>query len=795
MNIDQPASSDDQSVASRYERARVLEQAAYTNALALNSCLYPKWIDQSDSLVYAREIRTGGSTRGKEYRLVNANAATNELAFDHQVLAEALSQASGQSVDPQNLPIGQLEVNAFPSELTFKAFGQHWRFDRSLNRCEVMPRHPEHWLVSPNGKLAVFLQDYNLWIVDLETSEQRPLTTDGERHYAYASVPERMDIVSGLNPPISPTPEALWSPDSKQLFTVQTDERTLPSLPVTQYVPEDGRVRPSSAEVRYALPGDPQVAEYRLLVVDIDTDRATEIPCHRVPDIGVRSLIQRQRVWWSADSRFTYIVDIGRGEQHLQLLAYDTLVDKIHCLFEETASTYIDLNGFNDEIASFMPLPDSDELIWWSERSGWAHLYLYDLKTGALKRPLTQGKWLVRELIGFDAAQRDVFIQAAGRVADRDPYYREICRVNIDTGEIVSLASSDHDYFIHKPGTFNHRAMGWCGQDLTGVSGLAPSARYFVTTRTRVDEAPRSELRDRNGTLIMSLEQADIADLPEGWQWPEPVKLQAADGKTELYGVVFRPSHFDPQKQYPVIDYAQTHAFIAIAPKGSFGSTGISSAAYYYRAAAWAELGFIVVIIDGRGTTYRDRAFHDESYACSHTASNLEDHIAGIRQLAERYPYMDIDRVGITGPGGCNAPAYGLLAYPDFYQVGAACSIYDPRLTHGMDTYEGNPGSGNFEHAVLGNLADQLTGKLLLVHGMLDNFFHTAGMLQLVDALARANKPFDMLVLPNGGHMWAGGYQLCQAWNYMVKHLQGEEPPVGFKLKTGGEFLAGQLGG
>lgn len=767
-------------VRSRYERARLLEQETLTKTMALNASLYPKWLEGNDCFVYERETKTG-----KEYRLIDVLTKTDNPAFDHTDLADALSQAAGEKADAENLPICQVNVYPSRARVEFDAFDKHWCFHSGKGDCEEVLVHPPHWLISPDGKKAAFVRDYNLWISDLVCDTEQALTHDGEHHYAYGTMPERADLVSEFASLRQPQlPQALWSPDSKKLFTMQTDERQVARIPVTSYVPCDGSVRPQSWQPRYALPGDKQIVEYRMLTLDIESGSAVGARHSRVLDVGVvPGPFLRKRVWWSGDSRTAYFVDMSRCEKQARVVACDTQSGESNVLFEEAAATFIDLNFMSEESCTLLPLPDSEELIWFSERSGWAHLYLYDLKTGELKYPITEGQWLVREIVGLDLERRDIYFQAAGRVADRDPYYREICRVNIDSREMIALASSDHEYVMHKPGSQNTLFAGIFGRDVSGVSGLSPTGNYFVTTRTRVNQRSVSELRNREGDMLMELAIADISNLLKNWQWPEPVKLRAADNKTDIYGVVFRPTDFDPNKQYPVIDYALGLSIAAIAPKGSFFSD-VNSAVGYLPAAAWAELGFIVVIIDGRGTAYRNKKFHDESYGQQHTASNLEDHITGIQQLAERYPYIDINRVGITGPGGCNAPAYGLLAYPEFYKVGVACSVYDPHLMFGFESYQGLPQENDYHPSILGNLAGNLQGKLLLIHGMLDNLFPSSGMFQLVDALVRENKNFDTLILPNGGHLFREGYQLRRAWDYMVTHLQGNQPPTNFTLRS-----------
>lgn len=794
------SSGSEDAIMGRYKRAGRYEREGWSANMVVNASVWPKWIADTDEFVYERQVRveseslsddSGNSSSeiATEYRLVNCIKKTNSPAFNHEALAQVLSLQVEQSIDPRNLPINELTTDGFPVSLAFTAFDRRWKYRVRENSLEELPIYPSHWLLSPDGKKAAYLLDHNLWLKDLVTELEYALTVDGERYNAYGVFPERADIVRNSGSAGYPQiPQAVWSPDSKYLLTQQTDERHVLSLPVITYVPQDGSIRPKLLETRYPFPGEQDVARFRLLVLQADGRKPVDVPYPSLLDVGVApGLFSRGRAWWAKDCRTAYFVDVSRGEKQVTVVAFDVKSGRVKIIFEEKSETYIDLAFLNEDICSFIPLPDTNELIWWSERTGWAHLYLYDINRGVLKAALTKGEWLVREIIGVDLGRREVYFQAAGRVNGRDPYYCEIVRVHLDTKQLTVLASSDHNYLMHKPGTMFVEAMAMFGRDVIGCAGLAPSGNYFLTTRSRVNEISVTELRDRKGKLIMQVESADTGGLPNDWRWPEPVRLLAADGKTDIYGVVFFPTDFDKYKHYPIIDYVQVNTAASNVPKSAFCSD-ISSATAYFASAAWAELGFIVVIIDGRGSAQRDKIFHDESYGHTQMASNLEDHVAGIKQLANRYPSMDLERVGIVGPGGCNGPVYGLLAYPDFYKVGVANSIYDPRLTHGVDIYQGDPRENDYDQVVLGTYAANLKGKLLLVHGMLDNYYHSAGMLQLIDALAKANKNFDMLMLPNGGHMWRQGYPLRRAWDYMVQHLQEREPPLNYELKIGCEL-------
>ena len=647
-----------------------------------------------------------------------------------------------------------------------------------------MTRSTPERQISPDGKKVAFARDYNLWVQDVETRKEHALTTDGEYGYAYATSP----ITWGM--PLNTDLQACWSPDSRILFTVQTDNRQVKRTPVIDYVPEDGAIRSTVTEYPCGYAGDEHMEEQRILAISIETGMQQGANYHPVPvNRSAFGLFTDNLGWWSNDSRHAYFVDLERGYQTARVVEFDTHTGATRILFEETSKTYLNLSPNETTPATSLPLPDSQELIWFSERSGWAHLYLYDLDTGNLKHPITQGAWLVREILHFDSEHRELFFQAGGRVTNRDPYYLDICRVNIDTGKITALTNSDHEYTVF--GSLGPRTtisfMGSFSDPdaLINTSGISPDASYVVATRSRADEAPVTILIDREGKPLLEVEKADVYGVPDGWQWPEPVELLAADGETDIYGVVFRPSDFSPDKSYAVIDYTLCIAEFSSVSKGSL-SNAVAGGMFYLQAAALAELGFIVVTIDGRGTAYRDRAFADTSYGWMPSASDAEDRIDGIKQLAKRFPYMDLDCVGIIGVSGTVGAVYGLLEHPEFYQVGVSHAFMDSRIiaTVCKEQYEElGPAKNHHKHAE--QQVDKLQGKLLLMHGLQDTITHVAATYRLVDALQQANKDFDMLVLPNepgaksGAHI-SSFYAFRRTWDYFVKHLLGVEPPKEF---------------
>ena len=770
-------------ITSSYERAAVLEKGIYTKRCALNTTLFPIWINDSDCFWYERETK-----EGREYRLVDAAEGSNNLAFDHLDLALKLKEASGETIDEINLPITDVSIEIGPRVVEFCAFHQYWRYSEASKSIEKIQQTAEDDVISPDGHFCAFTKDYNIWIRDRQNGEERQLTKDGIQYFVYG----RGGTVWGPNAENFAGVQVRWSPDSRQLLTVQRDSREVSEIPVIHHVPMDGSLKPKVEYVKSASPGDEAIETYRLLSINVVTGEIQRANYSAIPVVRIGwGFFDEKRGWWGPDSRRAYFIDQARGDQIVRLVEFDTQTGHTRVLFEEASETHINLASNNDEFPALIPLMETNELLWFSERSGWAHLYLYDLDTGRLKHPVTQGDWLVRDVIYFDAKRREIYLQTAGREQSKDPYYRDLVRVCIDTGTIFTLMSTDHDYFTMVATSFNAFLAKLNGRDIANSNGVSPSGQYAVVTRSRADEIPESLLIDREGRISLCVEKADISPLQTAlsnqWQWPEPVKLLADDNKTEIYGLVFRPSDFDASKSYPVVSHVFRTPELPFVSKGSF-SNGSNFGHGYFSAAALAELGFIVVQIDGRGTPCRDKKFHDASYGWAPSASMLEDHIAGIKQLADRYPYMDLERVGITGhmaggPSGVQA----LLEHPEFYKVGVNFSAHDSRFgmaTVWGDKYEGVSGPKG-GHRYPEDLVDNLQGKLLIMHGMLysGNGFPVTTTFRLIDALQKANKDFDLLLLPNLAHAY-DDYLTRRTWDYLVTHLLKLQPPKEFHLVT-----------
>ena len=784
---------DEELALNRYIEAEKFEHEYGVESLVINSQIYPNWIKDTCCFWYIKKIRVSVNEKLKiikQVRIVDAENATNTIAFNHELLASHLSHKTKRMVDFKNLPITNIKIQLSPFVVYFTALNGNWKFDGENDLCKVtgMPLDPFRYSLSPDGTKAAFVRAHNIWIRDVAKNQERPLTTDGVSHFAYGGLPERTNLIGGLlDAPWDVKPEVLWSPDSQRLLVTQVDERQVGSLPVTLYAPRDGSVRPRCTMTKYALPGDNEIATYKVKAINVDTGYVCAADYSPLPDSVLHAgLVAGNRVWWGKDSSYAYFLDMNRGQQEVSVVEFNTESGATRVIFKETSDSYIDLNLDYEFPAIQRPLPETMELIWFSERSGWAHLYLYDLVSGKKKVTITKGEWLVRDILYLDVNRREVIIQAAGRVKSRDPYYREILRINIDSGVIDIVASSDHDFIVRKPGSlFNQIAVG-DGRATLETSGVSPDGNYIVATRTRADEASSTILFNLNGQAIQVVESADTEGLPDGWGWPEAFSTLAEDKKTRLYGLVFRPTDFDVNKKYPVINFVVNSPFYSIVPKGSFG-TDSESVLVYPSATALSELGFVVVLLDARGSCYRSKSFHDESYGQKQVSSKIEDHVAAIKELADTYSYMDINRVGILD--NCsNSAAYALMKYPDFYKVGVAVSNWDARLLAQGETYCSH---SDQRLTMIEDVADNLKGKLLIMHGMLDPFFHVSGVFQLVDVLIRFNKDFDLILIPNGYHgsSRSDHYGRRRVWDYFLKNLLHIDPPNDFRLSSGQEYL------
>lgn len=761
----------------------------------LNGDIQHHWIEGQDKFWYRRSPAPGAT----EFVVVDAASGKRSPAFDQARVAAGLNKALGKPVKAQALPFASFrfarqgkaiefiltgEPQADKPEADKPATDKLWTCEVEREQCSssALPPQAEPGLaVSPDGRWAAFLKDYNLWVRALDGSAEFALTTDGVEHYAYAgSTGTNTHTVTSRRSGKPEAPLVIWSPDSTKLVTHRMDERLVKELALLQAAPEDGTFRAKLYTYRYAMANDEHKPLLTQMVFDVTTRERVDLDFPVLP-VVYGGPAEVHDVWWSPDSRQVNYIDRGKYYRTLTWRVADAATGKASSLLEESGKTYIELSNIAQRPMA-RRLSNGD-FIWFSQRSGWGHLYLYD-KNGRLKNPITQGNWLVRGIVRVDERSKTVYFTAGGREADHNPYYRHLYKVRLDGSGLKLLTPENAEHVVALPGDSLFTGQG---ADALGTEeatfGMSPSGKYFVDVYSRPDLPPVSVLRATDGRKITTLETADISQLAkEGFTMPEPFQALAADGKTVIYGTILRPSNFDPAKSYPVLDSIYPGPQI-IRTWRDFALTVFDPMG----ASALAELGFIVVTVDGRGTPLRDKAFTDDSYGNLGSAGNIDDHIAALRQLAKRYPYMDLERVGIFGAsGGGYASTHALLRYPDFYKVAvSAAGNHDQRgyIPIWGESYNGPDDGQNYLASANAPLAKNLRGKLLLIHGEMDDNVHPALTLQVVDALIKANKDFDMLIVPGANHGVMGyPYATRRQWDYFVRHLLGAEPPAGYEI-------------
>jgi dipeptidyl-peptidase-4 len=466
-------------------------------------------------------------------------------------------------------------------------------------------------------------------------------------------------------------------------------------------------------------------------------------------------------VQWSADSKEVAFVTTSRDHKREDLRVADTATGAVRDVLAERAETFFESGQGR---VNWRYLPKSNEVLWFSRKDNWGHLYLHDAGTGFQKNRITTGEGNVTQVVRVDEAARTIFFQGVGKEPGRDPYNRHFYKIGFDGRNQTLLTPEAADHVID----------------------LAPSGNYFVDTYSTPDTAPVSVLRDSNGKVVATLETADISQLvATGWHPPMPFTVKARDGQTDLYGLMFRPTNFDPTRRYPIINN--------IYPGPQTGSVGGRSFSVARGdAQAIAELGFVVVQIDGMGTPWRSRTFH-EAYYGNMGDNTLPDQVAGMKELAARYPWIDLERAGIYGhSGGGYATAGAMFRYPDFFKVGVSqAGNHDNRIYEDdwAEKWQGllvkkPDGSSNYDDQANQTHAKNLKGKLLLAHGTMDTNVPYYSTLLVVDELIKANKDFDLILLPNRGHGFGQEpYMMRRRWDYFVKHLLGAEPPANYEMR------------
>ncbi len=759
-------------------RERALEQLApQVRPRVFNPMLRPHWIGGTDRFWYRHE-----AADGIRFMLVDAGSGQQQPAFDHVEAGRAIAAATGRPADPARLPIAGLDLTDPAAPVLCLDGGTRVRMaaDGSSAVVAAPPTPRPGEVLSPDGRHAAFVRDHDLWLRDLAGDSERRLTTDGAPHHAYGKSPDQnLTTVTLVRRGIRLPANVLWSPDGRWLLTSQLDERLVADLPLVQHVPDDGSVRPLLHNVKFALSGDAHLPVETHVIVDVA--HGTVLRAASGPHVTtVTTCIEKEEAWWSADSTRVFFLDRDRLWQRQTLFELTAATGAVRAVHTETAATFLDVNVSVLGLPNIRVLEASDEFIWFSQRDGWGHLYLHDLRTGACKNAITAGAWLVRDLLHVDAEARSLTFLAGGMDPEANPYHRVLCRIGFDGTGLAVLTPGTEDNVLAMPIKRNPRDHIRPAMD--PGSWRAPSGRFFVHTRSDLRTLPVSDLRRADGTRVATLATAELTpELAARWCWPLPFRVLADDGVTELFGAMWRPWDFDPGRRYPVIDYIYpgpqrgqlpTVRLTDVMP--DLGNACLPQ--------AFAELGFIVINVDGRGTPLRSKAFHDASYGRLHDPGTLGDHVAALRQLASRHDWIDLSRVGIMGhSGGGYASVRALLDHPDVFHVAVATSGNHDQMGYSFAWTEkymgavrrGADGRSTYADAANAPFADRLRGRLLLATGDMDDNVHPALTLQVAAALIAADKDFDFLPLPNDDHttVWSRPYFLRRAMEFLVRHL------------------------
>lgn len=777
------ASAADPGEAQRVARA---EQFSSANLLAKvrNNAIAFHWIGNSDRFWF----RKFGNNGQDEFVIVDAATGRQGALFDAAALTAALALAGRR--DHPRIVAADVSANAQAIRLSLPKLGApcSWpvapgrctvpttvfQCDLPVSRCSALPDRPLDVVPSPDGKRLAFVRDHNLWIRELQDGVEWPLTTGGVAHFAYGETHIQLDDGhvarrrAGLPEPLT---GILWSPDGRHILAIRHDLRGVPEREtVTEYLPPEGG-RPFVHTQRLAIASDPQYPKASVEILDLDRRTVTRSDADPFAFGDFTALYYVSgHVWWSADA--VSMVSFRRGARDARLMRIDLHSGRATDQITETSSSTLIANRNALTGPNVKLLAGGKEAIWFSERDGWGHLYLYDLSSGRVERQITSGRWRVVDLVGVDERSRTAFFTAVGREAGRNPYYRYLYRVSLDGGAptLLTPENADHDFgedFVFSGGS----AQG---------GSLSPSLRYFLDVYSTTSQPDHALLRRVDGSMIADVIQADISALRAvGWRPPEQVTAKAADGTTDLYGVLYKPVSFNPAKHYPIIEITYPAPGFKFTPVAFWENFTLGTTLNAY---AFAELGTVVVAVDGRGGGLRSRAFRETFYG-SDDPTGAVDHVAFLRHLAGSRAYLDLRRVGVTGHSfGGYASLRAMLLHPDFYKVGvsgegnadlavASIDVATERL-FGVPT---DPATKAYYRRISNeSIADRLKGKLLLIYGGADESVPLQNAFQIFMALQKADKSYDTLIMADSPHY--GGrepYGVRRTLEYFAHNLGG----------------------
>lgn len=722
-----------------YNRAYELREK-YNSKHVFYSNVNPQWIDGTNLFWYVRN-----TPEGNEYVKVDAGKQKRTALFDQQKLSAALESSTGKDIDPMQLPIQRCHVTPGADTLRFVYEGKRWCFDIRRNRLTdegqlPAPGRQRHWMevddekggapvTSPDGKYVAFIKNDNICVREVATGKETQLSQDGTPGNYYSSYIQ-------------------WSPDSKLVAAFRIRPAQKRYVYYVESSPAD-QLQPKLHKQEYAKPGD---------------ELAFKVPCIYGVENGKRlipstDLFSHQyeiyALQWNSDSKGITFEYNERGHKVYRVLEVSAEDGSVRPLIEEKEDKYVNYPRIFRHF-----LADGKRIIWSSERDNYNHLYMYDRATARPTHQITKGEWYVREVQYVDEENQQIYFSANGMNKDEDPYLIHYYRIGFDGKGLTALTPEEG---MHK---------AWYSSDY----------KYLVNVYSKVDQAPVAVVRSAaDGKIVMPLEKADIAQLTaNGWKAPEVFTAKGRDGKTDMWGIIYRPSNFDPAKKYPVIEYIYSGPGDQYVPK-TFSS-------YNWWMTSLAELGFIVVQVDGMTTSFRSKEFEEVCYKNLKDAG-LPDHIAWIKAAAQKYPYMDIDRVGIFGcSAGGQESTTAVLLHPEFYKAAySACGCHDNRMDKiwWNELWMGYPVDDSYKECSNVENAHLLQRPLMLVVGEMDDNVDPASTMQVVNALIKANKDFELVVIPGAHHTMGEDFGEHKRYDFFVRNLMGVNPPAWSEVNTG----------
>lgn len=714
-----------------YNRAVGFMSDNYTNKTAFNLNIQPNWFSDNSGVSYVHH-----SPKEKKFFKISLPNLVKSDLFDHSKVSKLLSDLLGEDIQQNDLPITKIEFknpNNFEITVADKMYGLNTTNYTLTN--EIKEKKEEFSKESPNKKWTAFAKEYNLFIKSSGNNETKQLSKKGEKGYEYATYYAWDDIIEGEN---GNRPERFaveWSPDSKWIYADIVDLRTAEKMYLLDFS-IDSLYRPKLLLYYRGSPGDTTMVYVEPVFFNVESGKEIK------PNLPRSTHINSTDVTWSKNSDLVFLESTSRGFQNKSIHTLDLKTEKLEQLYTESSKTNID--NFVYELAE-----DSGLLFFLSEKSGWRQLYSLDLKTKK-ENALTSGSYYINSIERIDEKEKTIYFLASAKEKGRNPYYQNLYSISFQGKNLKLLTPEDRHHQI----------------------SFSPDGKYFVDNFSTVNIPTITVLRkSSDGKILSELGRADVSQL-KNWEAPEIFTATARDGKTLIYGALWKPTNFDSSKKYPVIEMSYTGPHTQVFPKS------------FVQALSWqsyAELDFVVVVVDGLGSSGRSKKFHDYSY--KNLGGGLEDHILAIQQLGQKYNWVDTSRVGIFGhsAGGYDA-GRAVLAYPDFYKVAVASAAdHDHRMEKAWwpEMYMGWPVDSAYHLQSNITNASNLKGKLLLVHGGIDENVNPSATFKLAEALINADKQFDMLILPSQRHGFKGNhlkYFTKVRWNYFVEHLRGVTP-------------------